>query len=842
MNKKLCTLLLSALTVASASAAAPMEKARAGIVTPGKEKVSAPRKVRMQEPSDGTLSVDFSRRGVSDEETYWSEDFDDGLDGWTVEPTTNVTWLLKNASTPFSTIKEGDKQSLYTDTPYQTFKREKSWVTSPSFAVPANAMLRCWLYFSLNYKEYCALEILVSTDDFATSEKLYTSLDEEGEKPSQWRHIGVSLDKYAGKNVKIRFMYTYGTSDSFQTGGYMGDFYIDGIEVTAAKPSTRIEVTTGEKVEFIDLSAGNPVKWLWTMPGAVPATSTEQNPTVYYTRDGDYDVTLEITGADGKTASLTKTALVHVTGTEPVAHILPPATFRYATTRNHMVAPMARVTFADASEGFPTEWNWSLTGVSEDADAVTTASTESVDVNYWYQHQWTADLKVANQHGESTDHADLSVEYQGSVNNLLPTDNLTTFDLEGRGTFPGSNSMKITAYAEKFSAPSVPSIISGATVFFTKNTTVEVVDQIANVGVHLYTCENGKPGKKIDSSWWSVFELEVSQTPGQVAGTAFPFTSNPVVSDEFFIVIDGIPDTSYGADVAFAMADFRADNGTAWMLKDGEWVEVSSYFPAGKNHTSYAVYPYITHSVIAPLPMGSEAIVNAPAEGGTVDFDFFSIMGWKTATSDSDWCRVTNTPGEMTVDKLQIECDAKSDDIPERSALITVTDGVSEMKVTVTQSGLIPVQLTAPQISFSAPADSKQPVTVTITNPNIGTADIPGTIVYRIGTSEWFDATSHPVTFDLKTDGKYNIDAYVRHDTDPKLNSEITSAYYEVSGVDEIAGASDRVYVEGNRIIAPEDARIFTSTGLRVNGRNNLSPGIYIVRLAGGRTVKLIVG
>ena len=843
MNKTLTTLLLSALTLASASASAPVGKARAGIVAPEKEKVSAPRKVRMQESTNGTLSVDFSRRGVSDEETFWSEDFDDGLDGWTVEPTTEVTWKLKNASTPFSTIREGDIQSLYTDTPYQKNKREKSWVTSPTFSVPSNAMLRCWLYFSLNFKTDCALEIHVSTDDFATSEKLYTTLDEEGDKPSQWRHIGVSLEKYAGKDVKIRFMYTYGTDDeTFQVGGYMGDFYIDGIEVTAARPTTRIDVTTGEMVELIDLSAGDPVKWLWTLPGAVPSTSTEQNPTVYYTRDGDYDVTLEVTDAEGKTASLTKAGLVHVTGTEPVAHILPPATFRYSTTRHHMVAPMAGVTFRDASEGFPTEWSWSLTGVSENADDVMTATTESVDVNYWYQHEWGADLKVANQHGESADHADISVEYQGSVNNLLPTDNLTTFDLEGRGTFPGSNSMKITAYAEKFSAPSVPSIISGATVFFTKNSTVEVVDQIANVGVHLYTCENGKPGKKIDSCWWSVFELDVSQTPGQVAGTAFPFTSKPVVTDEFFIVVDGIPDTSYGADVAFAMADFRADHGTAWMLKDGEWVEVSSYFPAGKNHTSYAIYPYVTHSVIAPLPIGSEARVAAPAEGGTVDFEFFSILGWQTATSDSDWCRVTNTPGEMTVDKLRIECDAKSDDIPERTALITVTDGVSEMIVTVTQSGLMPGQLAAPQISFSTPEGETLPVTVTITNPNTGTTEHPGTIVYRIGTSEWFDASSQTVTFDLTVDGNYDIEAYVRHDTNPDLDSEIATAHYEVCAVDKIAVTSEKVYVEGNRIIAPEDAEVYTSTGMRLNVRGNLAPGIYIVRLREGKSVKIIVG
>ena len=245
--------------------------------------------------------------------------------------------------------------------------------------------------------------------------------------------------------------------------------------------------------------------------------------------------------------------------------------------------------------------------------------------------------------------------------------------------------MGITAYAEKFSKPSVPIVLAGATVFFTKNTTVELIDQIADVGVHLYTCENGKPGKKIDSDWWRVFELEISDDPSTIAGTSFEFSSHPVINDEFFIVVDGIPDITYEADVAFAMASFRGSDGTAWMLKNGEWIEVSSYFPAGANHTSYAIYPYITHSVMSPVPLTTPSTIEVSSNKGTAEYQFFSLMGYETPVCDSDWCRVISEPNGLTLDTLVIEYDENPSETADRTAHITLTDGASEYVITMHQ-------------------------------------------------------------------------------------------------------------------------------------------------------------
>ena len=52
-------------------------------------------------------------------------------------------------------------------------------------------------------------------------------------------------------------------------------------------------------VNFTDLSQNGPTNWIWTFPGAIPPTSTLQNPIVIYTQPGVYDVTLTVTNLAG---------------------------------------------------------------------------------------------------------------------------------------------------------------------------------------------------------------------------------------------------------------------------------------------------------------------------------------------------------------------------------------------------------------------------------------------------------------------------------------------------------------------------------------------------------------
>ena len=635
------------------------------------------------------LTADFTVEGTSALEPVFTENFDNGAGNWRFDPTEEVKWTVKRIGEPgsaksFSEIDPSDVSSLYVDGPYQIFKRETSHAFSPEMEVPANGTLSFYAGFSQNYDDECRLELEICTP--ADTIHLWNSSEETGDKPWRWHPVKVSLGGFAGQKVTFRLTYGPGGKDSFNTGGYMGDFAIDGFTISGAKAVDSIEVTTGETVTFSDISSGSPVKREWTMPGAVPETSDLPSPQVYYTRDGSYDVTLTVTDAAGNRSVKTRTAFVKVTGTEPVARILPPATFRLSSTRKHLVAPLVPVTFADASAGFPDSWQWSFTGADPDSKKSMVSEEERPEVAYSYLHDQTATLHVSNSHGSSDASCELSVEYSGLVNNLLPTDRSTNLDMGDWGVFPGSNTRKITAFAERFSRPSRPVMIDGAYVFFTKAQATELADQIANVGVHLYSSKDGKPDKRLDSMWWSVFELDTPSSAGSdLVGTAFPFTECPVVDDEFFIVVDGIPEFSEGCCVSFAMADFRPEGNTALMLKEGEWVEANEYFGAGKC-TSFMIYPSVHHSVMSLLPAGTPAEIEVESTGGVTEIPLFSYMGYKTpAETDADWLRLTGSPNGLTVDTLRLQTDPLPAGAEPRTAHIVLTDGASSLTLTVTQ-------------------------------------------------------------------------------------------------------------------------------------------------------------
>jgi PKD repeat protein len=74
--------------------------------------------------------------------------------------------------------------------------------------------------------------------------------------------------------------------------------------------------TEGEgitSVQFTDLSTGDIVAWEWDFDGDGVVDSTEQNPEHTYTKNGDYTVTLTVTGWDCED-SLTRTDYIHMTG------------------------------------------------------------------------------------------------------------------------------------------------------------------------------------------------------------------------------------------------------------------------------------------------------------------------------------------------------------------------------------------------------------------------------------------------------------------------------------------------------------------------------------------------
>lgn len=143
-------------------------------------------------------------------------------------------------------------------------------------------------------------------------------------------------------------------------------------EFGALIPGTDFEADTTTvirlgTVNFTDLSGNSPTAWEWSFPGGVPATSTDQNPSVSYPTVGQFDVTL-ITKPDADPANNdTLTITNYIT-------VLTGADFEADQTT---VMRGGTVNFTDVSGNSPTGWLWAFPGGSP-----ATSSEQNPSVTY----------------------------------------------------------------------------------------------------------------------------------------------------------------------------------------------------------------------------------------------------------------------------------------------------------------------------------------------------------------------------------------------------------------------------------------------------------------------------
>lgn len=637
--------------------------------------------------ADGNNQADFSIQGAGAQVTIWNENFDGGMPQWTFNQGEGdaITFTLEKTTDnkAFSNINPNDVQSLHIDGPYQTFKRTIGTATTDNINVPANGVFHCYINCNKNWNDYVVMTISISDDDFETETELWksTQITESG---NHWEKIDADISAFAGKTAKIRFTYGPGTNDNFNVGGYMGDFYLDDLSVTGVETIEHAEAITGEEIQFIDLSEGEPTAWEWTFVGAENETSTEQNPIVVYTKSGDYDVSLTVTYADETTAEVRKEKFVHIEGQTPLAQMITPASFRDATTRVKMVAPLVPVQYHDASIGYPDEWTWAFETTGESLFDLEYSHERDPWVTYnRLNTKLYSVLTVTNDSGTTYCTDSVVAKYSGLVNNILDKDYATNYDM-GEATFPGAMpaSSPISGYAEKFSKPSRPIKVFGAYVYFNKAQAEEIYEQTMPIAFQLCESDNGKPGKVIDSDFWTIPEIgyAISTNGGFVT---IEFSQPHIINDEFFITIDGFTAKNETFEVSFGMAPLRDHDNTAYMLYNNEWRPMTGYFEAAPGgQTSFYVYADIAHSVMAPivenedkvLVVGDdEATVNQDA--GTLEQMYFSNLGREEISIDADWCKVVNAFNGLTLDTLKIEYDALPNGLDERVATLTFSDG-----------------------------------------------------------------------------------------------------------------------------------------------------------------------
>ncbi|MCK8621875.1 PKD domain-containing protein [Prevotella sp. E13-27] len=657
------------------------------------------------------LTANFSVQTESAYVTVWNENFDSDdkdakgnliITGWTIDKGEGDAITFKKKQDTFNTIDENDVYSLFIEGPYQAFKRTKASATSTAISVPANGQLHAYIKMNPTWNSYVTLALQISADDFTTTEEVWNSKTVT-EGKAQWVPITADLSAYAGKQIKIRIYWGPGTNDTFNTGGYMGDFCVDGLSITGVGNVDQIKVKAGDPIQFVDLTTGKqPTRWQWQFPGGTPETSNEQNPVVYYEQSGLYDVVLKAFDAEGSD-EVVKTAFVEVEGEAPVAGVQFPADFRtLAQPRMRMVAPLAPVNYGDDSTGFPTSFSWALYTPYDLAkqsgsflfqpDTIYTTK----DVTYCHNKLDKTYVMHIAQNAEGYDFVDDSVQVQfaGFVSNFQPKDGYQTNFVDGDLTLPGANKMGITAWAERISKPSVPVVLEAMYVNFTKASAAALTDQISPVSFTLYTSENGLPGQPIELlDSWNLSELNYAMNTNNGVVT-IELGRRVVIDKEVFLVIDGIPEKNDSMECAIAMAPMRNYGNTAFMLNKGQWRPFTGYFqPAPGGQTSLAVIPYFSHSVLIPAKVdekGGITMANdttlVPATAGKRNILVFANQGiYKYLGSDADWCRVTGKPGEYTVDSVSVEFDELPAGVQWREAVISVTDSIQTLNLVVRQ-------------------------------------------------------------------------------------------------------------------------------------------------------------
>ena len=77
-------------------------------------------------------------------------------------------------------------------------------------------------------------------------------------------------------------------------------------EASAVFKMSKNKVVCGERVTFIPLNMVDGQSYHWTLEGASVETSNQSCVTVSYAKSGTYDVTLNVTAANGSTAKYTQ--------------------------------------------------------------------------------------------------------------------------------------------------------------------------------------------------------------------------------------------------------------------------------------------------------------------------------------------------------------------------------------------------------------------------------------------------------------------------------------------------------------------------------------------------------
>ena len=365
------------------------------------------------------------------------------------------------------------------------------------------------------------------------SELFYTipSLDEL----YHWKHVSFDLSPLAGKTVRVQLHYW----------GKSGDHvFIDDIEfVQTGGDAGTVDIYQGEQAHFVDYSKGDNLTYQWEFPGGTPATSTDKDPIVTYLIEGTYDVRLTV--SDGTTQSTSEhKSYVNVAVQTPEAFYVYPDQAYRRVTGGCFIPNNTPVTFHDASIHYPTGWLWTFNGGA----SIDSSTDQEPSVYFPKAGYYTFSLTASNKAGANTAESpgraikvggapayvwNIEEDEIGKITRVLIGN--------GEGYFGGSNTRRMAKFAERFEKPLAEATISKVGLLFLSTTNFKP-DTTIVVSIYDRDKKTGFPKDELGHAELALKDCKVAQAPyGESSLTDFTFASPIKVTDDFFVVVSGIP-------------------------------------------------------------------------------------------------------------------------------------------------------------------------------------------------------------------------------------------------------------------------------------------------------------
>lgn len=170
----------------------------------------------------------------------------------------------------------------------------------------------------------------------------------------------------------------------------------------------------GDTIQFFDRSENEPVKWKWTLTGASPSSSAEQNPKVVYSKKGQYNVVLNAKNSAGEDVEV-KQKFIKIE-----AKIVAPVANFMADKRELIEGDS--VQFTDLSINQPTAWQWLIEGIETD-----TLTTQNPVFTFDKAGSYNVQLTASNSAGFTTKREDAYIVVGTASTKDAPWINTTKF-------------------------------------------------------------------------------------------------------------------------------------------------------------------------------------------------------------------------------------------------------------------------------------------------------------------------------------------------------------------------------------------------------------------------------